>query len=156
PGTGKTLAAEVIAGALGRLLWRVDLAQLVSKYIGETEKNIDRVFRAAATADVVLFFDEADALFGRRGEVKDAQDRYANQEVSYLLQQMEEFEGVAILATNLARNMDEAFLRRLQFVVDFPIPSEYERRRIWQVIFPGEMPLGDSVDPAALGRAIRL
>jgi SpoVK/Ycf46/Vps4 family AAA+-type ATPase len=156
PGTGKTLAAEVIAGALGRRLWRVDLAQLVSKYIGETEKNIDRIFRAAWSENVLLFFDEADALFGRRSEVKDAHDRYANQEVSYLLQQMEEYEGVAVLATNLARNLDEAFLRRLQFVVEFPFPDEELRRQIWEVVFPEVAPLNADFDAAALARAVRL
>jgi hypothetical protein len=156
PGTGKTLAAEVIAGVLGRMLWRIDLAQLISKYIGETEKNVDRVFRAAAGANVLLFFDEADALFGRRSEVKDAHDRYANQEVSYLLQQMEEYDGVAVLATNLARNLDEAFQRRLQFAVCFPFPDEDQRRRIWEVVFPAKAPLDATVDLTALARAVRL
>ena len=156
PGTGKTLAAEVVARALDRRLWRVDLAQLVSKYIGETEKNLDRVFRAAEAEDVLLFFDEADALFGRRGEVKDSHDRYANQEVCYLLQRMEDYPGVAVLATNLARNLDEAFLRRLQFVVDFPFPDEEHRKRIWEVMFPTAAPLSPAVDLAALARAVRL
>jgi AAA+ superfamily predicted ATPase len=156
PGTGKTLAAEVIAGALGRRLWRIDLSQMVSKYIGETEKNLDRVFRAADSAEAVLFFDEADALFGKRSEVRDAHDRYANQEVSYLLQQMDEYEGVAVLATNLARNLDEAFVRRLQFVVEFPFPDEEQRRRIWETIFPEAAPRGVEVDFLALARSVRL
>jgi AAA+ superfamily predicted ATPase len=156
PGTGKTLAAEVITADLGRRLWRIDLAQIVSKYIGETEKNVERVFRAAAADEVVLFFDEADALFGRRGEVKDSHDRYANQEVCHLLQQMEDYPGVALLATNLPRNLDEAFLRRLQFVVDFPFPDEGLRRRIWEVTFPAAAPLSPAVDLAALARAVRL
>lgn len=156
PGTGKTLAAEVVACELGKRLWRVDLAQLVSKYIGETEKNIDRVFRAAGAEGALLFFDEADALFGRRSEVKDAHDRYANQEVSYLLQQMEEYEGISILATNLARNLDDAFLRRLQFLVDFPFPDEELRRRIWEVVFPATAPLAAAVDLRTLARGVRL
>jgi AAA+ superfamily predicted ATPase len=156
PGTGKTLAAEVIAGALGRPLWRIDLSQTVSKYIGETEKNLDRVFRAADGVAAVLFFDEADALFGKRSEVKDAHDRYANQEVSYLLQQMDEYEGAAILATNLMRNLDEAFVRRLQFVVEFPFPDERQRLQIWEAVFPEAAPRGADVDFPALARAVRL
>jgi SpoVK/Ycf46/Vps4 family AAA+-type ATPase len=156
PGTGKTLAAEVVAGALGRRLWRIDLSQMVSKYIGETEKNLARVFSAVDSAEAVLFFDEADALFGKRSEVKDAHDRYANQEISYLLQQMDEFEGVAVLATNLARNLDEGFVRRLQFFVEFPFPDEGLRLRIWQKIFPEAAPRGDDVDVGALARSVRL
>ena len=156
PGTGKTLAAEVIAWALGRTLWRIDLSQTVSKYIGETEKNLDRVFRAAESVAAVLFFDEADALFGKRSEVKDAHDRFANQEVSYLLQQMDEYEGVAVLATNLSCNLDEAFVRRLQFIVEFPFPDEEHRLRIWQAVFPDTAPRSANVDLPALARAVRL
>lgn len=156
PGTGKTMAAEVIAGELSLDLYKIDLAQVVSKYIGETEKNLDRVFRAAENASVVLFFDEADALFGKRSEVKDSHDRYANIEIAYLLQKMEEYEGVAILATNLRQNLDEAFVRRLQFVVEFPFPDEQYRRRIWQVTFPRETPMDASVDFATLAREIKL
>ena len=156
PGTGKTLAAEVIAQSLGRMLWRIDLSQTVSKYIGETEKNLDRVFRAAEGVAAVLFFDEADALFGKRSEVKDAHDRFANQEVSYLLQQMDDYEGVAVLATNLSRNLDEAFVRRLQFIVEFPFPDEEQRLRIWQAMFPDTAPLSAKVDLPALARAVRL
>jgi AAA+ superfamily predicted ATPase len=155
-GTGKTLAAEVIASALGRALWRIDLSQTVSKYIGETEKNLDRVFRAADSIAAVLFFDEADALFGKRSEVKDAHDRFANQEISYLLQQMDEYEGVAILATNLSRNLDEAFVRRLQFIVEFPFPDEEQRLRIWQTVFPDTAPRAENVDLPALARSVRM
>src|SRR5262249_18629548 len=117
-GTGKTLAAEVIPRELGYDLFRIDLSAIVSKYIGETEKNLDRVFAAAEYANAVLFFDEADALFGKRSEVKDAHDRYANIEIAYLLQKMEQFDGLAILATNLKQNLDEAFSRRLTFCVN--------------------------------------
>ena len=122
-GTGKTMAAGIIADELGLDLYRIDLATVVSKYIGETEKNLARIFAEAETGDAILFFDEADALFGKRSEVKDSHDRYANLEISYLLQRMEAYEGVAILATNLRRNMDEAFVRRLHFVVEFPLPG---------------------------------
>ena len=123
PGTGKTMAAEAIADALRLPLYRIDLSQVVNKYIGETEKNLRRLFDAADAADVILFFDEADALFGKRTEVKDAHDRYANLEISYLLERMERFKGLAILATNRKKDLDEAFLRRLRFVVDFPLPG---------------------------------
>jgi vesicle-fusing ATPase len=136
PGTGKTMAAEAIASALALPLYRIDLSQVVNKYIGETEKNLRRLFDAAESADVILFFDEADALFGKRTEVKDAHDRYANLEISYLLERMERFKGIAILATNRKRDLDEAFLRRLRFLVDFPLPGAAERRRIWQVVIP--------------------
>ena len=122
PGTGKTMAASVVATELGLELYRIDLSSIVSKYIGETEKNLSRIFLEAETSNAVLFFDEADALFGKRGEVKDAQDRYANMEVSYLLQKMEEFSGITILATNFRANLDKAFVRRLHFIVDFPFP----------------------------------
>jgi SpoVK/Ycf46/Vps4 family AAA+-type ATPase len=156
PGTGKTMAAEVMAGALALDLYKIDLALVVSKYIGETEKNLDRIFAAAETANAILFFDEADALFGKRSEVKDSHDRYANIEIGYLLQKMEEYEGIAILATNLRQNIDEAFLRRLQSIVDFPFPDENHRRRIWGAVFPPAAPLGSDVDFAALARDVRL
>jgi SpoVK/Ycf46/Vps4 family AAA+-type ATPase len=149
-GTGKTLAASVVAGELGLALYRVELAQVVSKYIGETERNLDAVFAAAESTDVVLLFDEADALFGRRSEVQDAHDRYANLEVAYLLQRMEAYEGVAILSTNLLRNLDDAFTRRLDFRVHFPFPSEDERRRIWRLVWPAALALEDDVDVDAL------
>jgi SpoVK/Ycf46/Vps4 family AAA+-type ATPase len=156
PGTGKTMAAEVMASALGLDLYKIDLAQVVSKYIGETEKNLERIFAAAESSNAILFFDEADALFGKRSEVKDSHDRYANIEIGYLLQKMEEYDGIAILATNLRQNIDEAFLRRLQSIVDFPFPDENYRRRIWEVMFPPEAPLGTDVDFAALARDVRL
>ena len=156
PGTGKTMAAEVIANQLGLDLYKIDLSQVVSKYIGETEKNLDRIFTAAQSANAILFFDEADALFGKRSEVKDAHDRYANIEVGYLLQKMEEYEGLAILATNLRSHMDEAFVRRIHFIVELPFPDEHYRRRIWEVIFPREAPLGEDVDFGLLARGVKL
>jgi hypothetical protein len=156
PGTGKTMAAEVIAGPLELDLYRIDLSQVVSKYIGETEKNLHQIFQEAQAAHAILFFDEADALFGKRSEVKDAHDRYANIEVGYLLQKMEEYEGVAILATNHGQNVDEAFLRRMHFIIDFPFPDHEYRRRIWQVVFPHEAPLANEVDFELLAREIKL
>ena len=139
-GTGKTMGTEILANELGMDLYKIDLSGVISKYIGETEKNLDRIFSAAEETSAILFFDEADALFGKRSEVRDSHDRYANIEISYLLQKMEEYEGLAILATNLRQNMDDAFLRRLQFVVEFPFPDEFHRKRIWQVLFPAEAP----------------
>lgn len=156
PGTGKTMAASVIANELGLDLHRIDLAHCVSKYIGETEKNLDRIFAAAAGGNVVLFFDEADALFGRRSEVREAHDRYANIEVAYLLQKMEEHDGLAILATNMRQNIDEAFLRRLQVLVNFPFPDEEHRRRIWLATFPPQAPLDPDIDIARLAREVKL
>lgn len=156
PGTGKTMAAEVIVNELGLDLYKIDLSQVVSKYIGDTEKNLDRIFAAAEDANAILFFDEADALFGKRSEVKDAHDRYANIEVGYLLQKMEEYEGIAILATNLRSHLDDAFVRRMQAIVEFPFPDEEYRRRIWEVVFPREAPLGDDVDFSMLAREVRL
>jgi SpoVK/Ycf46/Vps4 family AAA+-type ATPase len=155
-GTGKTMAAEIVAGELGLDLYKIDLSQIVSKYIGETEKNLDRIFQAAESADAILFFDEADALFGKRSEVKDAHDRHANIEVGYLLQKMDEYEGIAVLATNLRQNMDEAFIRRLHIIVEFPFPDEVERRRIWGTIFPPEVPIAPGIDFDWLAREIRL
>jgi hypothetical protein len=141
-GTGKTLAAEVLAHELGLDLFRIDLSQVVSKYIGETEKNLRAVFDAASHCGAVLLFDEADALFGKRSEVRDSHDRYANIEVSYLLQRMEAYRGLAILTTNLRAGMDTAFLRRIRFFVPFPFPDQALRRRIWERMFPPEMPAG--------------
>ncbi|WP_373986941.1 ATP-binding protein [Duganella sp. BuS-21] len=155
-GTGKTLSAEAVACALGLDLFRIDLAGIVSKYIGETEQNLDRVFAAAEYANAVLFFDEADALFGKRSEVKDAHDRYANTEVAYLLQKMEQFDGLAILATNLKQNLDEAFARRLTFTITFPFPEEAERLRLWEGLWPPKAPRGDDVDLAWFAREYRL
>ncbi len=140
-GTGKTLAAEVVAGELGLDLYKVDLSAVVSKYIGETEKNLERIFSAAAAGDLVLFFDEADALFGKRSEVSDAHDRYANIEVAYLLQRLETYDGMVVLATNLQRNIDPAFLRRISVAVDFVPPEEPQRRAIWAHVFPSTAPL---------------
>jgi SpoVK/Ycf46/Vps4 family AAA+-type ATPase len=145
-GTGKTMAAQVIAHELGLELFAIDLSGVVSKYIGETEKNLDAIFRAAEGTDAVLLFDEADALFGKRSEVRDSHDRYANLEVSYLLQRMEAHDGVAILATNLRQNLDEAFLRRLAFTIRFPFPEEEERRRIWSMVWPATVPLDADID----------
>jgi hypothetical protein len=156
PGTGKTMAAEVIADELDVDLYKIDLSQVVSKYIGETEKNLDRVFAAAESSNSILLFDEADALFGKRSEVRDSHDRYANVEVSYLLQKMEEYEGIAILASNLRQHLDQAFMRRLGFTVHFPFPDEESRRRIWTGAWPAETPLGDDVDFAALAHDFRL
>jgi MoxR-like ATPase len=145
-GTGKTMAAGILARSLGLDLYRVDLAGLVSKYIGETEKNLARVFAAAEGTDAVLLFDEADALFGKRTEVRDAHDRYANLEVAYLLQRIEQHDGVVVLATNLRKNIDEAFLRRLTFVVEFPLPDREHRRLIWRRMFPPAAPLDPALD----------
>ncbi|MFN8377617.1 MAG: ATP-binding protein [Anaerolineae bacterium] len=145
-GTGKTLAAEVIARDLGLLLYKIDLSSVVSKYIGETEKNLSAIFEEAHLSNAVLFFDEADALFGKRSEVKDAHDRYANLEVAYLLQQLETYEGVAILATNLRQNLDEAFTRRLSFLVDFPFPEREYRELLWRAHFPDQAPLARDVN----------
>ena len=131
-GTGKTMAAQVLAAELGLELFRVDLATIVSKYIGETEKNLDRIFGAADGSNAILFFDEADALFGKRSEISDSHDRYANIEVAYLLQKMEGYAGAVILATNYRRNIDDAFVRRLDFVIDFPFPEAEDRKRIWR------------------------
>jgi hypothetical protein len=136
PGTGKTMAAEVLAGLLEMPMFRIDLSQVVNKYIGETEKNLKRLFDLADSADTVLFFDECDALFGRRTEVRDAHDRYANVEISYLLERMERFKGLAILATNRRKDIDEAFLRRLRYTVEFPMPELRERRELWQRLIP--------------------
>lgn len=145
-GTGKTMAAEVIAGEVGLELYKIDLSCVVSKYIGETEKNLAGIFKEAETANAILFFDEADALFGKRSEVKDSHDRYANIEIGYLLQRMEEYQGVTILATNMKKNMDEAFVRRMHFAVDFPFPDEDSRLRIWKNIFPAQTPVEKDID----------
>ncbi len=142
-GTGKTMAAEVLANELGLDIYEIDLATVVSKYIGETEKNLKRIFSEAQSSNAILFFDEADALFGKRSEVRDAHDRYANLEIAYLLQLMEEYEGMAILATNLSRNVDEAFARRMQYVIEFPIPDRVLRKEIWRRAFPPPTPMGD-------------
>jgi hypothetical protein len=154
-GTGKTLAAEVVAGELGLDLYKVDLSAVVSKYIGETEKNLERIFSAAAAGDLVLFFDEADALFGKRSEVSDAHDRYANIEVAYLLQRLETYDGLVVLATNLQRNIDPAFLRRISVAIDFVAPEEPQRRAIWARAFPPSAPVSD-LDLGFLARQFKI
>jgi AAA+ superfamily predicted ATPase len=146
PGTGKTLAAEVLAGDLGLELYKIDLSRVVSKYIGETEKNLARIFHEAETSNAILFFDEADALFGKRTEVSDAHDRYANIETSYLLQKMEEHQGIVVLATNLRENLDDAFSRRITHVVEFPFPDAGGRLAIWRAHFPPEAPLAAAIE----------
>ncbi|MCK0509711.1 ATP-binding protein [Aromatoleum buckelii] len=155
-GTGKTMAAGIIARTLELELQRIELAQVTSKYIGETEKNLDRAFAAARRANAVLFIDEADALLGKRSEVKDAHDRYANIETAYLLQKMEDHDGIVILATNLAKNIDEAFSRRMQFVVEFPMPDAASREALWRRMIPPQAPLAADVDFAFLARQFAL
>jgi hypothetical protein len=145
-GTGKTMTAGVIGNHLSLDVFRIDLSGVISKYIGETEKNLDRIFAAARGSQAILFFDEADALFGKRSEVKDAHDRYANIEVAYLLQKFEEHDGPVILATNLRRNIDEAFSRRLHYAIEFPTPDEEHRLKLWHTIFPEQTPLDPAVD----------
>ncbi len=155
-GTGKTMAAQVLAGELGLDLFRVDLATVVSKYIGETEKNLERIFTAADGSNAILFFDEADALFGKRSEVSDSHDRYANIEVAYLLQRMEAYPGAVILATNFRRNIDDAFVRRLDFVVDFPFPEVEDRKKIWRLVLPDEAPVAADADLDFLATQFKL
>jgi hypothetical protein len=155
-GTGKTMSAGILARELGLDLYKIDLSGVVSKYIGETEKNLENIFSEAASANVILFFDEADALFGKRSEVKDAHDRYANIEISYLLQRMESYAGISILATNLGHHLDEAFTRRMQYVVAFPLPGAEDRERIWRGMFPPGVPLNDDVDFTFLARRFDL
>lgn len=146
PGTGKTMCAEVIAGGLGLDLFKVDLSAVISRWVGETEKNLKEIFDAAEGGSTVVLFDEADALFGSRGDVKQAQDRFANQEVSFLLQRLEVFEGCAILTTNLQENIDEAFLRRFGAVIEFPMPSPAERRKLWERAIPEHAPRAVDLD----------
>jgi len=139
PGTGKTMAAEALAQTLALPMYRIDLSQVVNKYIGETEKNLRRIFDAAETSDCLMFFDEADALFGKRTEVKDAHDRFANIEVSYLLERMERFKGLAVLASNRRKDLDEAFTRRLRHIVEFAMPGAGERESLWRLVFPAQV-----------------
>ncbi|MFF2076566.1 ATP-binding protein [Kitasatospora sp. NPDC058162] len=150
-GTGKTLAAEVVAGRLGVDLFVIDLSQVVSKYIGETEKNLRRVFDAAERGGALLLFDEADALFGKRSEIKDSHDRYANLEVSYLLMRMEAYRGLAVLTTNMKKALDPAFMRRIRFVADFPFPGVPERAEIWRRVIPAQTP-SEGIDPERLAQ----
>ncbi|HYP24609.1 MAG TPA: ATP-binding protein, partial [Actinomycetota bacterium] len=144
--------AEAVAGELGLALYVIDLSTVVDKYIGETEKNLERIFAEAAHVNGVLLFDEADALFGKRSGVEDARDRYANVEVSYLLQRIESFDGVALLTSNLRGNVDEAFARRLDAVVEMPLPDEAARLRLWHVNLPQTLPRDDGVDLTFLAR----
>jgi ATPase family associated with various cellular activities (AAA)/Winged helix domain, variant len=155
-GTGKTLAAAVLANQLGWPLYRVDLGRMVSKYIGETEKNLNRLFDAAHCQPMILQFDEADSLFSKRGEIKEARDRYANMEVSHLLARIEAHQGPVILTTNLRKNLDQAFARRFQIVVDFPRPDAAARARLWRILFPVRAPLAPEVDTVFLGAAVNL
>ena len=155
-GTGKTFAASIIANALGWPLFRVNLGALVSKYIGETEKNLNALFEAADGQPLVLQFDEADSLFGKRGEVKDARDRYANMGVSHLLACMEAHRGPCILTTNLRKHLDTSFARRFQMVIDFPRPNAADRARLWRRLLPPKAPVEQDVDPLMLGRAVVL
>jgi hypothetical protein len=155
-GTGKTMSAEVLAGDLGFDLYVIDLSTVVDKYIGETEKNLDRIFTEADRVNGVLLFDEADALFGKRSEVKDARDRYANVEVAYLLQRMESFDGIAILTTNLRANVDEAFTRRIDAIVDFPMPEEADRLALWRRNLPPSVPQAPDIDLPFLARRFKL
>ena len=156
PGTGKTMAAQVIANELHLELYKVDSAAVTSKYIGETQKNLDAVFEGAGKSQSILFFDEADALFGKRAEVKEANDKYANAETAFLLQKMEEHEGVVILATNLMQNFDEAFKRRIKFIIEIPFPNKEERLAMWKKVFPKEAPVGNSVDYEYLAQQFEL
>lgn len=151
-GTGKSMAAEVIADALNLDLYRIDLSSVVSKYIGETEKNLRKLFDTAEDSGAILFFDEADSLFGKRSEIKDSHDRYANIEINYLLQRMEAYSGLAILATNSKEALDKAFIRRLRFIVDFPFPGLEQRKEIWQTIFPSNAPVDQNLDYDRLGK----
>lgn len=155
-GTGKTMAAEVLASELSLDLYQIDLSSVVSKYIGETEKNLSAIFREAEQSQALLFFDEADALFGKRTEVKDAHDRYANIEVNYLLQRVEQYEGVVILATNLQQNLDDAFLRRMQEVLEFPFPDDVLRERIWRGHFPKDAPCDKDIDFGFLAQKFKI
>ena len=140
PGTGKTMSAEVVAKELMLEIYKIDLSQVISKYIGETEKNLHEIFHEAQFSNAILFFDEADALFGKRSEVKDSHDKYANIETAYLLQKIEEYAGITILATNFSQNIDDAFMRRLNYVIKFPFPDAEYREKIWRSMFPAEAP----------------
>jgi hypothetical protein len=146
PGTGKTLTATLLGKHTGKDVFRIDLSRVVSKYIGETEKNLSRLFDKAENKNWILFFDEADALFGKRTGIRDAHDKYANQEVAYLLQRIEGYNGVVILASNQRANIDEAFTRRFQSIIHFPLPRPEERREIWQKAFPPQITIADDVD----------
>lgn len=156
PGTGKTMAAQVITNQLHMQMYKVQISQIVSKYIGETEKNLRRVFTEAKNANCILFFDEMDALFGKRSEVKDSHDRHANIETAYLLQQMEEYDGVVLMATNLLQNIDEAFMRRINFVIAFPFPDEATRKMLWMKMLDTDAPISEDVNFAFLADNFRM
>lgn len=156
PGTGKTMGAQVVARELHLELYKADLSSVMSKYIGETEKNLDSIFEEVKKSRSILFFDEADALFGKRSEVKDAQDKYANAETAYLLQKIEEYEGIVILASNYLQNFDEAFKRRIKFMIEFPLPDRERRLEIWKRMYPKEAPVSEELDFAYLARQFEL
>jgi SpoVK/Ycf46/Vps4 family AAA+-type ATPase len=156
PGTGKTMSAQVVAADLQLELYKIDLSQVISKYIGETEKNLHEIFREAKLSGSILFFDESDALFGKRSEVKEANDKYANVETAYLLQKMEEYDGITILATNLLQNIDDAFLRRINFVIRFPFPDYDYRQLLWRSAYPKDTPLDHGIDYAFLARKLQM
>lgn len=156
PGTGKTMGAQVVANELHLDIYKVEIAAVMSKYIGETEKNLNAVFEEVKRSQSILFFDEADALFGKRSEVKDSHDKYANAETAYLLQKMEEYEGIVILATNLKQNFDEAFRRRIKFMIEFPFPGTKERSSMWKNVFPKKAPLGSDIDYSYLSEQFEL
>jgi SpoVK/Ycf46/Vps4 family AAA+-type ATPase len=155
-GTGKTLSAEIIANELGMTLYRVRIPAIISKYVGETEKNLEKCFREAAASGALLLFDEADSIFSKRTEVKDSNDRYANMEVNLLLQEVERFEGVVILTTNLDAAIDDAFERRLNHKIDFPFPEARYRARIWKRLLPANAPLANDIDFEILGKDLEL
>lgn len=156
PGTGKTMSAQVIAGVLNLELYKIDISKVVSKYIGETEKNLGEIFEEAKLSNAILFFDEADALFGKRTQVNESKDRYANIEVSYLLQKIEEYDGITILATNYLNNIDKAFLRRISYIIAFPFPDYDMRLEIWKKAFPKEAPISKDVDYEFLAKTFEL
>ena len=156
PGTGKTMVAQLLAKEIGFDLYRIDISQVVNKYIGETEKNLARIFDEAENSHAVLFFDEADSLFAKRTSVQSSNDRYANLEVNYLLQRMETFDGVTLLATNLEQGLDEAFKRRVRFTVQFELPGEVERRALWVSMFPPKVPLAPNIDWDLIARQFEM
>jgi DNA polymerase III delta prime subunit len=156
PGTGKTLTASLLGKYTGKDVYKIDISMLVSKFIGETEKNLSNLFARAESKDWILFFDEADALFGKRTNVRDAHDKYANQEVSYLLQRVENYDGLVILASNFKSNIDDAFIRRFQSIIHFPLPSTKERLQLWQIAFPPQLKLAETVDLPHLSTAYEL
>ena len=145
PGTGKTLLANALANELGKVLYRVDLSRVVDKYIGETEKNLGKIFDEASKAQAIILFDEADALFAKRTEVKSSNDRHANQEINFLLQKLESYNGITILTTNLSKSIDDAFRRRMRFIVDFPMPDLRARASLWKRMMPPDAPIDKDI-----------